>query len=249
MDQDNYTPQPSNETYDQNTNDNPGLPSVPNGLDSDYQPQNGFSLNISDFNSPQVTKPLEYTKFSLNNSFPATFSHPQSQNAISLPTRTTTNLIHDGDSIADDCGSRVSSLSRLEDYPNQALTVYEIGSKLEQGRVADSWIKQLSFASTFDSTLAPPISGPQFSKENSLQNPSFSSRANFNAHNIDVEIFGGLSQMKNSSVVGQYRQAAIALRLSEPFASFSFIKFSSSLLLKIHTHPLLLILEIKTSPT
>lgn len=235
MDQDNYTPQPSHETYDQNTNDNPGLSSLPNDLDSDYQSQNGFSLNISDFNSSQVTKPFEYTQFPLNNSFPATFSHFQSQNAILLPTRTTTNVIHDGDSIADDCGSTVSRLSRLEDYPNQALAVYEIGSRLEQGRVADSWIKQLSFASTFDSSLAPPISGLQFSKENSLQIPNFSSKTNFNAHNIDVEIFGGLSQMKNSSVVGQYRQAAKTLRLSEPFASFSFAKFSSFFLLK-NTH-------------
>lgn len=200
----------------------------------------GFSLDTSDQAYPQSFN-LESSPTKdiiLNNSSPPTFSaRPNSQNVISLAPETATEVSNDDVSLVDERGSNFGGLTQRDDYHDQALALYESIPGFDDNRVANTWIEQLSFASMFDSVLAPPPFVPGSTREQN-NTDAFLSKSNINAHDLDNAIFGGVSQMKIASTFGQYRQAATTLRLPEPFAPFSFAKYTSStLLLKNENSP------------
>lgn len=144
---------------------------------------------------------------------------------VPLSQETATDASDDDASLNDGRRSSVDTMIQHDYYRNKALELYEHANN--EPSVADSWIDQLSYAANFDSTLATPTTEPGSTKIKSDAAGLFR-KPNINASDLDNAVFGGTSQMQNSSIVGQYQKAAVALRLPEPFVPFSFAKFSSS---------------------
>lgn len=197
--------------------------------------QNGFSLGTDLYREyPEEDIGGETFK---SNGYVAQQMAPTDANVAhalgSTGTETSTDL-QDDVSLVDERGESVDSLAREQDeYNTNALVIFDNASRLDDARVGKDWIEQLTFASTFDSFLAPPILENETSNNTLLDQKS-----NITAVDLDNAIFGGASQLKVSSTVGQYRAAANKLRLPEPFVPFSFAKFSStSLLVKDEQSP------------
>ncbi|VVT56390.1 uncharacterized protein SAPINGB_P005034 [Magnusiomyces paraingens] len=90
------------------------------------------------------------------------------------------------------------------------------------------WITRLSYASSFNSVLAP--AAPDFSSE--YETPGVEpTDYTFNASDIDNTLFGGTRTLIKNSTIGIYTEASKTLKLPPPFSKFSFAKFSSTNLL------------------
>lgn len=173
------------------------------------------------------------------------FKQPQDQNLSSTSSPQPSNLselIHDDISMSEN-EFNLNELDQGSQEPplmSRALIHIEDGQDPEQDSSSHNiqedsqsppkdWIARLSYASNFDSVLAPSPT----SRDITDSGAELARGQTFNASDLDTVLFGGADTLRINSTVGQYIKASEELKLPRPFAPFSFAKFSStSLLLK-----------------